>query len=107
MNDTPPKRSWLLNPGWLALLAVLTLVGAMGLSVCLPHYRQQQLIHRFVRLGGKVLAENGGPQWLRTLIGDQRMTPFDQVRHVGLVGTAVTDADLQNLYVLKDLQSLD
>lgn len=81
MNDETPKPRWwtrlLHRPGWLAVLAVCLLLAAVLVPFGWRHYRTQQLIAGIESCGGAVEFERGGPTWLRNIVGDEWMKPFD------------------------------
>jgi len=98
--------------------AVLALVvGALWilLSIWLPYDREQPIIRNIERLerngkwvpGGNRGHEltRGGPDWLRRLVGYERMKVFDRVNAVHLDGSTIGDSDLDDLK-LKELASL-
>src|SRR5688572_3307689 len=82
------------RPLWIFLATVVVIVAAVGLRIGLPIYHQHLAIREIERLGGTVELTEGGPRWLRDRVGDQWMTPFDDVEGVILSGTQVTDAEL-------------
>ncbi|MGA2031281.1 MAG: hypothetical protein ABSG68_03405 [Thermoguttaceae bacterium] len=67
--------------------------------------RQREAAAAVEKLGGQVeWSEPSGPLWLRRLLGDDL---FRSVVDVGLGGTEVTDAELEHLKGLDQLQSLN
>src|SRR5690348_3629900 len=78
MND-PSRTSWLPQPRWLGLITFLILVGTALLPICIRLHNQQQTIKIIRDRGGSVDIEKGGPTWLRNLVGDKGMWPFDTV----------------------------
>ena len=99
-----PKR-WR-RIGWYSLaVAVLTLIGLYAFAFW--RYEQQQAaIAEIERLGGTVEIEDGGPEWLRGMAGDERMKVFDRVVSVRLLWTEITDDDLRHVSGLTNLQDL-
>ncbi|TWU14344.1 Leucine Rich repeats (2 copies) [Symmachiella macrocystis] len=81
MNDETPKPRWwtrlLHRPGWLAVLAVCLLLSAVLVPFGWRYYRVQQLVAGIEACGGGVGFELGGPTWLRNIVGDEWMKPFD------------------------------
>ncbi len=78
-----PRICWRLpHWGWFlgATLGLVTL--AAGLAVWLPYHREQQIVELIENNGGEVSYENGGPDWLRRIVGDDQMKLFDRVRAV-------------------------
>ena len=109
---TPPEpRRFLIRlprPGWLALAAAILVVSGCGLTfwatVWLPHRREQPIIDKIYALKGRVEFEFIGPEWVRSLAGDERidgLTMLNRAIAVGLNGTAVSDADLSKLELEK------
>ena len=88
------------------MTAVLVVV-FVALSIWMPYYKQQQIVQDIEGCGGSVFTTKGGPDWLRWLVGDERMTVFDRIGSVDLHGSTFTDADLGGLTSkLTNLQSL-
>lgn len=77
------------RPLWIALATVVLIVVGLGLRFGLPIYRQQVAIREIERWGGSIDRKNGGPDWLRQLIGDERIEVFDRVDKVYLKGPQV------------------
>ena len=81
MNDNTPKtRLWkrlLRRPGWLIALAVCLLLLAVLVPYGWRYYRTRQLVAGIEAHGGSVGFNQGGPQWLRDIVGDEWMKPFD------------------------------
>src|SRR5258708_823101 len=94
------------RPLWIGLAAVVLVVVAVGLRTGVPIYRQQVALREIERLGGRAYTEKGGPDWLRRLIGDERMAPFDEVYRVNLEGTEFGDGDVSKLVCLSRLRDL-
>jgi Leucine Rich repeat len=88
---------------FVALLAILTVVAGWegGRS-----YRQHVAIRQIKRLGAYVTTAPGGPDWLRHLVGNERMEMFDLVESVDLEGTGWTDADLVHVSSLREPKRL-
>src|SRR5262245_3834716 len=94
------------RPFWIGVAAVVLVVVAIALQIGIPIYRQQVAIRRIKRLGGRAHTENGGPEWLRRWIGDERMSVFDEVVRVDLEGTNCSGDDLTGLEGLHRLEFL-
>ncbi|MFN0053948.1 MAG: hypothetical protein ACKV0T_17355 [Planctomycetales bacterium] len=94
------------RPLWIFLGTVAFVVMAIAVRIGLPIYRQRVAIREFERLGGFVELQNGGPVWLRRVVGDRWMTPFQEVVHVGLGGSQVTDSNLIHLEQMPNLEWL-
>ncbi|QDU46355.1 hypothetical protein Mal52_48740 [Symmachiella dynata] len=86
MNDETPKtRLWkrlLHRPGWLIALAVCLLLSAVLVPFGWRYYRTWQLVAGIEAHGGRVGFNQGGPQWLRDVVGDEWMKPFDAPEQV-------------------------
>jgi hypothetical protein len=102
--DKPPRaRCWI--PLSLRIFAAVLLLLAVGpatvaLLIWLPYYRDQQAIQKIEELQGWVSVESIAPDWLRHLMGDDRIAEFkgfERIVFVDLRGTHVTDADLSHL----------
>lgn len=91
---------------WLLLPTILLLTVAVGLPFAIPVYRQYSAIREIERLGGAVDAGDGGPEWLREWIGDERMRVCDDVLSVYLSNTQITDAGLDHVKAFKSLEAL-
>src|SRR5436853_574884 len=110
MSDSPRSRFHLPHWGWLLLATVVLVVGFAGLSVWLPHYREQQVMHRIKGWKGSVTVEKGGPEWLRKLVSEDRIKEFkvfDRAVKVVLEGTVITNTEVAQLSGLTNLKSLD
>ena len=83
------------------------LVTIGGLVAWLPWHRQVQAIAEIERLGGSVVIHPAGPDWLRSIVGDEVMTGYDHVVYVDLFDTQVADAGLVHLRRLKRFEMLD
>ncbi len=102
-NNKP--RRWR-RIGWCSLAVfVLTLIGLYAFAFW-RYERQQAAIAEIERLDGFVWTEDGGPDWLRELVGDERMTVFDRVMSVELDDTQITDDSLNQLGGLTNLDRL-
>ena len=94
------------RPLWFALATAVLVVGAVGLRVGVPAYRQREAIRAIERLGGEVETAEGGPRWLRERVGGEWMRGFDEVVGVDLRHAQVTDAGLVHLTGLANLKKL-
>lgn len=93
--------------GWLALATAVLVIAAIGLAIWIPFHREEQAIHIIWDLGGQVFIAPGGPDWFRSLEGDENIKVFDRVDGVDLSDTAVTNEDVRNVIArLKELQHL-
>ncbi|MBT4866284.1 MAG: hypothetical protein HON53_14365 [Planctomycetaceae bacterium] len=95
---TYPKTS---RKRWRIALFVAVLFAAVAWLVAFPAFQRHRAIQEIEGLGGYVLRESTGPQWLsRWGIG------FDRVYVVGLDGNKITDDGLNNLSHLPSLRML-
>jgi len=95
------------RPLWIALVTAVLIVGAVSLRFGLPIYRQQLALRAIERAGGVEKTRPGGPKWLRNLIGEDLMMPFDDVVEVRLGHKWATDVTLAQLGCLTRLEYLD
>ena len=105
----PPRRvsSKLPRPRGFGVAAVVLAVVAVGLPFGIPIYRQQVAIREIRRLGGSVrVALNGRPEWFRDRLPDGWNEVFGRVILVNLGTPTVTDADLEWLHQLPDVEML-
>jgi hypothetical protein len=105
--EKPRRRRWI--PVSLKLLALLVVgLGIVGGREAVRMFRQQVAIREIEEAGGTIVeTEDGGPDWLRRLLGDQPMEVFDTVVTVDLDKSTVTDAGLAKLDALTGLRYLD
>jgi hypothetical protein len=117
------------RPVSIGLAAVVVIVVGTGLRVGVPIYRQQVAIQEIKRLGGTVLRDAKGPDWLQVrapelcvMLGDvttvsltdtsatddtlAHLRGFDHVRQLFIDGTAVSDAGLAHLEGLTRMREL-
>ena len=109
MNDSPQFRFRLRYWDWCLLAAAVLVVGYVGLSIWLPWYRERQVIQQIESWGGTVKIETGAPEWLRKIVGDDRIKQvrlLDRVVDVSLNGTGISDAELPYLSRLTHLRKL-
>ena len=93
--------------GWLVIVALLLLAIIMGIRVGMTFRNQQAAIAEFERLGGVVSLQNGGPDWLRRIVGNNTMRIFSGVYLVNLSDTEIKDADLANLQEMTEVERLN
>jgi hypothetical protein len=78
-TDKPPRpRRWI--PLSLRLFAAL--LCAVSTWTGVRAYRQHAAIREIERLGGLVYYGRVGPEWMRELLGEERMHCIDEVEHV-------------------------
>ena len=108
-EEKKPRRCSIPHPGLLLVVALVSVVIAIDLSLWLPYHRQQAAIREIERLGVSFTVQQGGPEWLRDVVGDDWMKCFDSVVFLNLDGTIetkVSDDGLKHLSGLTNLQVL-
>jgi hypothetical protein len=105
-NATRQSRTCMLDPVAVLGTALGILGLATGLRFGIPCYRQQSAIREVQRAGGKVIVEHGGPEWLRSRLGNKCMTPFDDVLTINLSNSQITDTGMARLSGLTNLREL-
>lgn len=107
-NDVTHARYRLPHWGWILSVSIVLLVGAIVLSIWMPIYQAEQAVKKIASLGGRIVGmdKQGGPEWLRSLVGDQRMEARYRVHSVDLSRSAITNNDLAPLGALENLQTL-
>jgi hypothetical protein len=118
------------HPLSLFLLTLALVIVGLSLRFGVPAYRQWSAInniHGYASIGGllhETDARRAGPQWLRDLVGENRMTAFDEIeglrfnpsieRHVRIYGAwfgptlpVADDAVVANVRNLPSLKRLD
>ena len=89
------------------ITAVALMVGAIGLRVGLPVYRQAVLVREIHRVGGTILETRPrGPEWLHDQFDDDQTMLFDEIVGVDLRGSQATDDILYQLQSLSSLERL-
>lgn len=109
MRSVRPQRfqaGWLTQPGWMAAVGFSILAGVLCLSVWLKHHRQQQFVRQIKRLGATIERVEGGPPWLRNLLGADLLALFDRVEYVHLPVTILSDEHCSQLLDLRHLHEL-
>ena len=94
---------------WIGLATVELVFTGLGLSICLVKRqteRQKGAIRKIEHLGGSVEMLPRGPEWLRDRFGNEGLRLFDDVSEVYLDGTQASDATLDHLDSLTNLQCL-
>jgi hypothetical protein len=99
-----------IRPNW-RLWQALGVVGLLlaiiaGLVVLRPWYHQKQAFAEIERLGGYYESEPVGPEWFQKLVGDELLAGFGDGLYVDLSDTPVTDAELEYLKRLPELEEL-
>jgi hypothetical protein len=91
----------------LVLVLLMLLAIVVGVRAGLAHHHQQAAIAEFDRLGGVVSLQNGGPDWLRRIVGNNAMRVFKGVYLVNLSETETKDADLAHLQAMREVERLN
>jgi hypothetical protein len=87
---------------------VLLAIAVGALSLWIPYRREQQAINEIERWGG-VVTTYSGTDWLRRLVGEDRLRAvkvFDRVARVQLSGTSVVDVEIAQLVGLTNIEAL-
>jgi len=105
--DKPPRPKRWIPVSLRMFMVMLVMIGGGGAFwVGVPAYRQVTTIREIERVGGQVDLRQGGPGWLRERVGDERMTPFDEVYGVEISTTEEAVAILGHLTALTRLEIL-
>ena len=96
MTNPKPSRT-----RWKIALGVVVLFAAVGWLVVWPAYQRHRAIQEIERVGGWVVREQTGPQWLR-----KWGIEFDRVTEVHFDETGITDDGLKHLVGLSSLRTL-
>ena len=110
MTDSLTSRSRLPHWGWFLLATIVLVVGFAGLSIWLPWYREQQVIQKIEEWGGQIETRTYDPEWLRDLVGKDRMKDsklFVRAVKVQMSGQEIGDAQIAQLSDLHRLRGLD
>ena len=67
---------------------------------------RQTAIREIKRLGGLIVPQDGGPDWLRQLVGDSWMVPLDTIEKIYLDDSMLDDDGLARLKVFTELKVL-
>jgi hypothetical protein len=97
------------GPLWSALAAVLLLLLTIGAGLEVRHYKERRLIARLERLGAQCRTTVVAPNWLRELVGDRWLTPFERTNAVLFNFYTPPDFNLadEDLSCLADLPNLE
>ena len=109
MTDSVRSRLRLLHWSRFLLVTVVLVIIGIGLSIWSPYFREQHVAQKVKGWGGAAHTESCGPEWLRRIVGDDRMAEFkifDRIVIVKLEGTAITDAEIAHLSELTNLRKL-
>jgi len=106
MTDSLRSQFSLPHWGWFLSAAAVLVVAYGALSIWIPCHREQQIVQKIEGWGGQVETQKCGPEWLRSLVGDEFMKPFDRVIWVSLSNSPIDDADLAHLTGLTKLELL-
>ncbi len=94
------------RPLWIFLLTVALAVVFVGLRFGIPLYRQAVAALKIEQFGGVVTKEPMGPNWLRGIVGEQRIAALDKVTAVVLWHLDLENADFECLKWLPNLKEL-
>src|SRR5579872_301086 len=104
-NDKPPRRRRWMPLSLRLFVVILLLLGSgstLALTIWIPYFRQQQVSREINRWGiGQYYApRSGGPDWLRRLLGNDRIEKieaFGRVKGVMFEGLRFDDTKLAYL----------
>ena len=88
-------------------LAGILIVVASGLYFGIPVYRKQMAIWNIERVGWVVDMTKAGPDWLRSVLGDERMKLFGNGQCVSLCDGRPADLGMPHLAGIPHLQMLN
>jgi hypothetical protein len=77
-------------------IATAAVVVAVGLRIALPAYRQGMALREVKRSGGSVETLPRGPEWLRDLLGEERMSVQTRMQVASDVRLRSLKAELQH-----------
>ena len=106
MTDSKPKRRWYqFGLRTLFVFVAICAIPCGWVGVKMQHAKwQREAAEVFRKLGGHVeWSKPSGPVWLRSLLGDDF---FRSVIYLDLGSTQVTDAELESIKGLSELQYL-
>jgi len=96
------------RPLWIGAVACVLVFAGVSLQFGLPFYCRQAAIGEIERSGGEIGERyHRGPSWLRNWVGDERMARFDGVSAASLGYSPATDAALDYVSRLTELEDLD
>ncbi len=97
------------GPLWSALAAIVLLLLTLGAGIGVRHYRERQLLARLERLGAQCRTTIVAPNWLRRLVDDRWLTPFERTNAVLFNYHTPPDFNLadEDLSCLADLPELE
>lgn len=93
--------------GWWLVFALVVLLFAIALPVVIQYQRQSSLIKSIEQAGGLVKTVPDGPQWLRKMLGKERMRRFESVVGIIVAAPDIDDDWLKNIADFTKLERLD
>lgn len=105
IDPTPGKKKNRLFR-WLLFFAVIAVLITVSIPPLLDRHWQIDLIEKIERAGGEVVTDPVGPEWLREILGEDRLSGFENVVTVALYSPEVTDIWLEELVKLRELKHL-
>jgi hypothetical protein len=109
MSLSARSRFQLPHWGWFLLGTVAFVIAEIGLSIWLRYRREQQVIQKIKSWGGRVVVETGGPDWLRSLAGEDRIKRtkvFTRINSVALQNARIADSEIAHLSGLRNVRCL-
>jgi hypothetical protein len=107
MSDSPRHQIRVPHWGWFLLPTVGLVVGYVGLAIWQPWHHEQEAIRHIESWGGRVATETDAPEWLRELVGADRIKElevFERVVKVSLCNKRITDSEVVHLRTLSNLK---
>src|SRR5258708_31330620 len=102
-----PRRFWLPRPLWISVATVVLVGVAVGLRIGIPIYRHLVLFDEVERLGGRIEAYPGRPEWLQYWLGrEMNRRMLGEVVQIDLNRTMATDDTLEKMKEQTDVKVL-
>jgi hypothetical protein len=76
------------RPIWFVVSAVMLVAIAVGLGFGIPAYQQWSAVNELRRYGQLHAVRRSGPEWLRRMVGEDRMVAFDEIEIVKFASDA-------------------
>src|SRR5690348_5011713 len=108
-HATPEQRRFsirLPRPLWIGLATAALVLVALGLRFGVPIYRQEIAVREVQGLRGPIGRMPRTPEWLRTKLGHEWATMFDEVTVITLSERPATDSTVRKLSGLTGLTEL-
>src|SRR5262245_6621609 len=91
-TDRPPRqRRWIPLALKAFVVILVCLAGASVVTIGVRHYKITTTLETIKSAGGRCELRPGGPNWLRSWIGESWMLGFDEITAINLGNSAATD----------------